>query len=155
MNKKIVILLATFLIVSLCNCHKEESVCPSIYIAPHAKFQFSEPLSKVGVYQIKIEEPIQETCKLQLISIEPERILGNVVESPSTSYEMNCKSLAVGGLTSKGTISGFLSGGIRENWKWEMRLEGKRIASWKGNLNYKNYSCPDRTIAEVTVDMID
>ncbi|MCC5813740.1 MAG: hypothetical protein JJT78_03215 [Leptospira sp.] len=155
MNTKISILSATFMIVSLCNCHKEESVCPSIYIAPHAKFQFSKPLSKVGTYQIKIEEPIQETCTLQLISIEPEKILGDVVESPSTSYEMNCKSLAVGGLTSKGTISGFHSGGIRENWKWEMRLDGKLITSWKGILNYKNFSCPDRTIAEVTLEMID
>jgi hypothetical protein len=109
----------------------------------------------LGTYQINIDKPDPEKCNLTIESIKPEIIMGAMVQNPASEYKMNCKSIGVAGLTKEGFISGFKAGGTNENWKWEMKKEGKLIASWEQSLSYEDLTCPNRTIANAIVQITE
>lgn len=136
---------------SFSNCRETEKVCPGIYISPHVRFQFSEPLKDVGTYRIHIQKPFQEKCSLFIKSISLEKKEGSMVRSPNSEYSMDCKNIGVARLNSAGEITEFHAGGTNPDWKWNIQFNGKEIGNWNDLVEYNELKCPDRVEAEALV----
>ncbi len=120
-------------------CSKQEVACPSIYIAPHASIEFSEPLRENGTFTVDLTvdgEP--ESCPMIITGMGPseESVDGATMASPSTRVEMTCEKIGISGYKNDGSIPGFKLSGTPKAVSIRLVQDGRVRADQSFDLNY-------------------
>lgn len=104
------------------NAKASQVDCPSIYIAPHARLNFSHPLAIAGTYELTVKaDGKTENCTMTVSNIGGSVENGPVVSNPTTRAPTTCKAIDVSGITNAGHLAGFKTVGTPARLKLSMK----------------------------------
>ena len=134
-----------------------EVVCPSIYIAPHATLDLSQPMSKEATYSFEVEaDGQQETCTLTIAGISGSKTEGDVVRGPMTQADMTCKLIRSTHVTDEGYIADFRTVGTPKHLKLVIKRGDEVLHQSDNTITYApaelhGPGCPKTPHARVTI----